>query len=80
MVQVVTIRGTELAEKIRKGQFKTGRLGGRTARAPDNLASCTCRVARIHRETKQTICALFPLVQKLPEQSQLAASEVRAAR
>jgi hypothetical protein len=28
---VVTISGIELAQKIRKGQFKTGKLGGRTA-------------------------------------------------
>jgi len=32
---VVTIRGIELAEKIRKRQFKTGKLGGRTARVPE---------------------------------------------
>jgi len=28
---VVTIPGIELAEKIKKGQFKTGKLGGRDA-------------------------------------------------
>jgi len=28
---VVTISGIELAEKIKKGQFKTGKLGGRNA-------------------------------------------------
>jgi len=28
---VVTIRGIELAEKIKKGQFKTGKLGGTKA-------------------------------------------------
>jgi len=28
---VVTISGIELAEKIKKGQFKTGKLGGRDA-------------------------------------------------
>jgi hypothetical protein len=27
----VTISGIELAEKIKKGQFKTGKLGGRKA-------------------------------------------------
>jgi len=27
----VTISGVELAEKIKKGQFKTGKLGGRRA-------------------------------------------------
>ena len=32
---VVTISGIELAEKIRKGQFKTGKLGGRTATVPE---------------------------------------------
>jgi len=31
----VTISGIELAEKIRKRQFKTGKLGGRTARVPE---------------------------------------------
>ena len=31
----VTISGIELVEKIRKGQFKTGKLGGRTARMPE---------------------------------------------
>ena len=28
---VVTVSGIELAEKIKKGQFKTGKLGGRKA-------------------------------------------------
>jgi hypothetical protein len=28
---VVTISGIELAEKIKKGQFKTGKFGGRDA-------------------------------------------------
>ena len=28
---MVTISGIELAEKIKKGQFKTGKLGGRNA-------------------------------------------------
>ncbi len=32
---VVTIGGIELAEKIRKRQFKTGKLGGRTATVPE---------------------------------------------
>jgi hypothetical protein len=31
---VVTISGLELAEKIRKRKFKTGKLGGRTATVP----------------------------------------------
>ena len=31
----VTISGIELTEKIRKGQFKIGKLGGRTARVPE---------------------------------------------
>ena len=31
----VVIGGIELAEKIKKGQFKIGKLGGRTARMPD---------------------------------------------
>jgi transposase-like protein len=31
----VTISGIELAEKIKKGQFKTGRLGGRKATMPE---------------------------------------------
>jgi transposase-like protein len=30
----VVISGIELAEKIRKGQYKTGKLGGRTATMP----------------------------------------------
>ena len=30
----VVISGIELAEKIKKGQFKTGKLGGRTATMP----------------------------------------------
>ena len=34
-VTAVTISGLELAEKIRKRQFKTGKLGGRTARVPE---------------------------------------------
>jgi hypothetical protein len=29
----VTTSGIELAEKIKKGQFRTGRLGGRWARS-----------------------------------------------
>ena len=29
--EAVTIIGIELAEKIKKGQFKTGKLGGRRA-------------------------------------------------
>ncbi len=32
---VVTISGLELAEKIRKRQFKTGKPGGRTATVPE---------------------------------------------
>jgi hypothetical protein len=36
----IVIRGIELAEKIKKGQFKLGKLGGRTATMPENLASC----------------------------------------
>jgi putative transposase len=32
---VLTIGGIELAEKMRKRQFKTGKLGGRTATAPE---------------------------------------------
>jgi transposase-like protein len=31
----VVIGGIELAEKIKKGQFKIGKLGGRTARMPE---------------------------------------------
>jgi hypothetical protein len=31
----VTISGIELAEKIRKRQFKTRKLGGRTATVPE---------------------------------------------
>ena len=31
----VVIGGIELAEKIKKGQFKLGKLGGRTARMPE---------------------------------------------
>jgi len=31
----VVIGGIELAEKIKKGQFKTGKLGGRTATMPE---------------------------------------------
>ena len=31
----VTISGIELAEKIKKGQFKTGALGGRKATISD---------------------------------------------
>jgi transposase-like protein len=31
----VVISGIELAEKIKKGQFKVGKLGGRTARMPE---------------------------------------------
>jgi hypothetical protein len=31
----VVIGGIELAEKINKGQFKTGKLGGRTATMPE---------------------------------------------
>jgi transposase-like protein len=30
----VVISGTELAEKIKKGQYKIGQLGGRTATMP----------------------------------------------
>jgi transposase-like protein len=32
---VVVISGIELAEKIKKVQFKIGKLGGRTARMPE---------------------------------------------
>ena len=31
----VVIGGIELAEKIKKSQFKIGKLGGRTARMPE---------------------------------------------
>ena len=31
----VVISGVELAEKIKKGQFKTGKLGGATATLPE---------------------------------------------
>ena len=31
---VVVISGIELAEKIRKGQYRTGKIGGRTATMP----------------------------------------------
>ena len=31
----VVIGGIELAEKIKKGQFKVGKLGGHTASMPD---------------------------------------------
>ena len=31
----VVIGGIELAEKIKKGQFKLGKLGGRTATRPE---------------------------------------------
>ena len=31
----VVIAGIELAEKIKKGQFKIGKLGRRTARMPE---------------------------------------------
>ena len=31
----VTISGIELAEKIKKGQYKTGKLGGRKATMPE---------------------------------------------
>ncbi len=31
----IVIGGIELAEKIKKGQFKVGKLGGRTARMPE---------------------------------------------
>jgi hypothetical protein len=31
----VVISGVELAEKIKKGQFKTGKLGGRMATLPE---------------------------------------------
>ena len=31
----VVTGGIELAEKIKKGQFKTGKLGGRTATVPE---------------------------------------------
>ena len=30
----ITISGIELAEKIKKAQFKTGKLAGRSAKAP----------------------------------------------
>jgi hypothetical protein len=32
---VVVISGIELAEKIKKGQFKIGKLGGSTATMPE---------------------------------------------
>jgi len=32
---VVAIGGIELAEQIKKGQFKIGKLAGRTARMPE---------------------------------------------
>jgi transposase-like protein len=35
----ITISGIELAEKIRKQQFKTGNLPGRPATAPDIWAA-----------------------------------------
>jgi hypothetical protein len=31
----VVIGGVELAEKIKKGQYKIGKLGGRTAMMPE---------------------------------------------
>ena len=37
--QEITISGIELAEKIRKQQFKTGNLPGRPATAPDIWAA-----------------------------------------
>jgi len=36
----VTISGIELTEKIRKGQFKIGKLGGSNATMPRDLANC----------------------------------------
>ncbi len=36
----IVIGGIELAEKIKKGQFKIGKLGGPTAMMPGDLASC----------------------------------------
>ena len=43
----VVIGGIELAEKIKKGQFKLGKLGGRTATMPQNLASCVGCLSRV---------------------------------
>jgi hypothetical protein len=40
----VVIGGIELAEKIKKDQFKIGKLGGRTARMPEIGQSRPCRI------------------------------------
>ena len=38
----VVISGIELAEKIKKEQFKIGKLGGTTARMPETWRSLAC--------------------------------------
>lgn len=56
----VVIGGIELAEKIKKGQFKLGELGGRTATDARNLTSCVGSLSRVTsiETTERTIQAL----------------------
>ena len=42
----VTISGIELVQKSQKHQFKTGKLGGRSATMPETLECCTGRLIR----------------------------------
>jgi len=48
----VVIGGIELAGKIKKSQFKTGKLGGRTARDAGNLLGCAgCLIGTARNRT-----------------------------
>jgi len=50
----VVIGGIELAEKIKKGQFKTGKLSGRTARDAGNLVGCAgCLIGAARYRTSE---------------------------
>ena len=44
---VVTITGIELAEKIKKGQFKTGKFGNREIYYVGTLERCPCRLTDV---------------------------------
>jgi hypothetical protein len=55
------IGGIELAEKIKKGQFKIGKLGGRTGKDAGDLASrscCVIRVTSIERRNRSNLAWL----------------------
>src|SRR5205085_2478793 len=50
----ITISGIELAEKIKKGQFKTGKFGPSEMDSVGSLECCTCRLTHCCHSLQQS--------------------------